>query len=288
MRLAIVLMVALFNMSFTTQALNAQNSSFNPRCIRPIVKDTDESVSSSTFLPSFLAEERLLQQMNAVGKYRKVASIRFDAAAADGLYSLQIGTGQPLYIGSDLRKLTQQLNRYSNLAPGDTLYVNVDAPQNRLEGLNRSLRLQQGQINGEVEVVPLGGDALNMETRDLIFNNPVVAIRGSEVFNSASHAGWFEKTVDFSVKVGNAIKTVHLAIIARSAEILNNIWLALSPAAVQHQGGVESRSISEIVSRARYDVKRRNGHIDRVDYLFSAEIGQSFMVSLPIRTADNA
>jgi hypothetical protein len=273
----ILLLIALIACSPT--ATKAQRPSC-PRLIQE-AQATDETSAPDVHVPSFATEEAFLGQMNATSDHRKVATILYHPGSSQGTFTLQMGTGHVVYAGSDLRKLTQQLNEVSKPTPGDTVYVNIDAPANRLEGLNRSLRLQQQQVDANIDVVPLGGGALDMETRELLFTHPVKEIKSSEVYNSTANPGWYERVIDFAVRVGNGIKTVKVVINARTRVILDNVWLALRTVFAQ-PSSMQARSVTELVSATRYRLKHQQGHVDQVDYLFAAQVGGSFMVSLPI------
>jgi hypothetical protein len=153
--------------------------------------------------------------------------------------------------------------------------------------LQQSLKMQQSVVGDGVQVMPIGSDTLDAETLNLLFTYPVKEIKESTVSTVAADErnGWVQTTLDFVVGIGKQIKHIHLTVMARSAEVLASIVDAMRGVFV-HQSLVDTRSITEIVSAARVKVQRDHGHVADVDYLVRAEVGHSFMVSVPQSSGD--
>jgi hypothetical protein len=242
------------------------------------VIETDETNTAKT--DNFVAEEKRLYALNTASVYRKIATLTYHPDNTAGMYSLQMGAGQAIYVGNSLQTLTRRMNSASTTMPGETVYVKLVAPPDHLEALQQSLKMQQSVVGDGVQVMPLSGEELDAEATNLLFAYPVKDIKRSEVSPSAEKIGWVQATLDFIVDTGRqGLKHVRLTILARSADILANIMDAMHVFLIQQRPG-ETRSVTEIVDAARVKALRDHRHVADLDYLMRVEVGHSFMVSL--------
>jgi hypothetical protein len=221
-----------------------------------------------------------LDRINGSSPGTLVVAITNSPGDAAGRYKAYAGSAQTLYAGNDPAQLSAALNTELQRPGVDTLYLDLEGfSSDKAEALASSLRLR----NPAMAVRSLTTSEDGLPARDLLFSKGVKvetpAIHVDEI-TAGERKGWFAATIDFSVRVGAAVKRVSLRIVASTRELATEFANALFSRATALRFD-ENAAIAEMVRGARLEL--RSKHPELKDEDIRVEMKDQFGATLIVQ-----
>jgi peptidoglycan hydrolase-like protein with peptidoglycan-binding domain len=264
-----------------TRAAVAKFQSENGRPATGVLDGPTNDILYSRF------NDRRLMVVNGSSPDTMLVTVAFTPNLESGRYSVWLGPGALHYSTNDPGQLAQTINEHLSSPQVRSVYLDLQGfPEDRAAALTSTLKTKQAQIDGDISISGLPRVDGGVELQDLMFEKGVKLSTSelkTEEITSGEHQGWFRSVIDFTVRVGNFVKTVSLVIYTRSGELAQSFFVAVK-SVLATQSVEDNLSLAQLLPR--FEREWRSTHPEASEGNFRrelrAEVGAMEVVELPV------